>query len=69
MSVDVRLLTPLEVADRIGASPDYVRRAFQDVRGVVYLPSPGKASKRRRYRVMRVPQAVLDAWIAENTPA
>jgi hypothetical protein len=53
------LFTPKEVADALKMSADYVRRLFEREPGVVFLPSPGKASH-RRYRTMRIPKSVLN---------
>jgi methylphosphotriester-DNA--protein-cysteine methyltransferase len=56
--LDDPLLTPQEIAKTLKMSDDYVRRLFEREPGVIFLPSPGKESK-RRYRTMRVPRSVL----------
>ena len=56
--LDDPLYTPQEIAQALRVSDDYVRRLFERQPGVIFLPSPGKESK-RRHRTMRVPRSVL----------
>ena len=56
--LDEPLYTPREIAEALKVSDDYVRRLFEREPGVIFLPSPGKESK-RRHRTMRVPRSVL----------
>jgi DNA-binding NarL/FixJ family response regulator len=54
----VKGLNNQEIAEALKVSDDYVRRLFERQPGVIFLPSPGKESK-RRHRTMRVPRSVL----------
>ena len=47
-----------EIAEILKVSTDTVTRMFEDEPGVVDLGSPEKSHK-RRYRVLRIPQAVF----------
>jgi hypothetical protein len=63
--LDEELFTPREVAGALKVSEDYVRRVFEREAGVIFLPSPGKAS-RRRYRTMRIPKSVVDRVCSQS---
>jgi len=56
--LDDPLFTPQEIAKALKMSDDYVRRLFEREPGVIFLPSPGRASA-RRHRTMRIPKSVL----------
>ena len=60
-----RIYTPQEVAERLKVTAKHVRGMFEREPGVIFLPSPGKVSK-RRYRVMRIPENVLCAFCVRN---
>lgn len=63
---DEMYYTPQEVAERLKVTPKHVRGMFENEPGVIFLPSPGKASK-RRYRVMRIPEKVLCEFCVKNS--
>jgi hypothetical protein len=56
------LLTIEEVAKILNVSPDTATRRFAKVKGVIDIGSP-ETPKRRRYRVLRVPKAVLEKYL------
>lgn len=57
------LLTVKQVAQVLKCSEDSVTRRFADVPGVVHLGSLEKRNK-RKYRIMRIPRAVLEKYLA-----
>jgi Helix-turn-helix domain len=59
-------LTSQEVAEILRVSTDTIIRKFQDRRGVIDLGS-GEGRFKRRYRVLRIPNEVLERFIAEVT--
>ena len=53
--------TPAQVAEAWGVSTDTVRRMFEAEPGVfVIQPPPGRFSRRRRYRTLRIPASVVE---------
>jgi len=56
------LLTVAEVAEILGVGEDTVTRRFAKVKGVIDLGSP-ETPKRRRYRVLRIPKAVVQKFL------
>jgi transcriptional regulator GlxA family with amidase domain len=54
-----RHYTVAEVAEMWNLSKDAVRRLFQNEPGVVVLTKPIRGSK-RKYRTLRLPQAVVE---------
>jgi len=63
-----RHYTPKEVADLWHVSVDTVRRLFRDRPGVLKLDSP-ETRRKRGYRVIRIPESVLQAVHAEMRAA
>lgn len=49
-----------QVAELLGVSKDTVRRLFADEPGTIDLGRRETARHKRRYRVLRIPAAVLD---------
>jgi|GEM_PF-1042075 len=50
-----------QVAERWGLSADTVRRLFEHEPGVLVLePERGRMSRRRRYRTLRIPAAIVE---------
>lgn len=74
-----RLLTVTEVADRLRLDPTTVTRWFSDVPGVLDLappglvqrkPKPGSQEKpKKQYRCLRVPESVLNGYLAKRKVA
>jgi hypothetical protein len=66
----MELHTPAEVAARLKVSEDTVIRRFGDLPGVIDLGSPElvgrKTRRKRRYRIIRIPGAVLDKFLQEH---
>jgi hypothetical protein len=54
------LRTVAQVAQMLGVSRDSVRRLFADEPGIIDLGRHETALDRRRYRVLRIPDSVLD---------
>jgi methylphosphotriester-DNA--protein-cysteine methyltransferase len=52
--------TVAEVAEMLGVSTDTVRRLFADETGVIDLGRRESTRGKRRYRVLRIPAAVLN---------
>lgn len=57
--------TVAEVAEMLGVSRDAVRRLFADQPGVIDLGRREASRGKRRYRVLRIPSAVV-ARVLEN---
>jgi hypothetical protein len=50
-----------KVAEQWGVSEDTVRRMFENEPGVLVLePARGRMSRKRRYRTLRIPAAVVE---------
>lgn len=65
----MELLTPNEVATLLKVSEDTVLRRFADLPGCIDLGSPEVTrgpGRKRRYRVLRIPRAVLNRFLLEN---
>ena len=60
--------TIAEVAKMLKVSPDTVSRLFGGEPGVIDLGSPERRHK-RRYRVLRIPAAVLNRFLHKNRVA
>jgi DNA-binding transcriptional regulator YhcF (GntR family) len=56
--LDEQFFTVREVAELLKVSPDTIRRKFKDYPGVVDLGFP-ETRYGRPYRVLRIPQSVL----------
>jgi predicted transcriptional regulator len=52
--------TVAEVAEMLGVSRDTVRRMFAAEPGVIDLGRRNNTKGKRRYRVLRIPSAVVD---------
>jgi hypothetical protein len=53
--------TPAQVAEAWGVSTDTVRRMFEGEAGVLVIePAPGRYSRRRRYRTLRIPASAVE---------
>jgi len=55
-----RHYTVAEVAALWNLSPDSVRRIFEREAGILVLGETGLTRHKRRYRTLRIPQAVLE---------
>jgi hypothetical protein len=66
----MELHTPAEVAALLKVSEDTVVRRFGDLPGVIDLGSPElvgrRTGRKRRYRVLRIPRAVLDRFLQDH---
>ena len=60
--------TVSEVAKMLKVSPDTVSRLFENEPGVIDLGSPERLHK-RRYRVLRIPAAVLNRFLHKKRVA
>jgi len=63
------LLTISEVSAALKCSEDFVLRRFGSLPGVIDLGSPevvGRKGRKRRYRVLRIPRAVLEKFLIEH---
>ena len=58
-------LTPEEVGAILKVSPKTVVRRFQQCEGVIDHGSP-ETKYKRRYRVLRIPRAVLNMYIHQK---
>jgi excisionase family DNA binding protein len=58
--MDEKLRTVAEVAEMLGVSTDTVRRLFADEPGVIDFGRHQSMRDKRRYRLLRIPQSVLD---------
>jgi transposase-like protein len=54
-----RVMSVAEVAEKMGCSPQTIRRRFQDERGVITLNRPARLHK-KGYRSMRIPRVVFE---------
>lgn len=62
-----KLLTPQEIAEAWQIDVSGVRRAFQDVPGVLKLASATGSKKKRGYVTLRVPLRVYEAVVRERS--
>jgi predicted transcriptional regulator len=60
--------TVSEVAKMLKVSPDMVSRRFEKESGVIDLGAPERLHK-RRYRVLRIPAAVLNRFLHKKRVA
>ena len=60
----VEYLSPKEIADLLKVSVDTVVRRFENRPGVLDLGSP-ESRFTRRYRVLRIPRPVFEAYLNE----
>lgn len=58
-------LTVAEVAEMLDVSSDTVRRVFADEPGVINI-GPRNRGADRPYRILRIPRAVLERFLAER---
>ena len=63
-----RYYTPQEVAVMLKVSVDTVLRRFSEVEGVIDFGSSEKMHK-RRYRLLRIPESVLNRFLAKKRVA
>ena len=63
-AADVEYLSPQEIADLLKVSVDTVVRKFERRAGVLNLGSR-ESRFTRRYRVLRIPRTVFEAFVAE----
>ena len=59
--------TVAEVAEMLGVSKDTVRRLFAGERGVIDLGRREADRGRRRYRVLRIPSAVVARFLERRS--
>lgn len=60
------MYTPAEVAAVLKVSTDTVMRKFGMLPGILDMGTPAGMNK-QRYRVIRIPHAVLERYMAQNT--
>jgi hypothetical protein len=65
-AADVEYLTPQEIAELLKVSTDTVVRKFEHRRGVLDLGS-SESRFTRRYRVLRIPRTVFEAYVIETS--
>jgi DNA-binding transcriptional regulator YhcF (GntR family) len=58
ISIEEKLYSPEQIAERWSLSPDTVRRLFQDEPGVFKLGAPLSTRGKRRYVTLRIPESV-----------
>jgi hypothetical protein len=61
---DIEYLTTQEIADILKVSTETVTRKFQNRKGVIDLGSQ-ESRFTRRYRILRIPLHVFEAYLAE----
>lgn len=54
-----------DIAARMNLSERTVRRCFEDRPGVRILGETEGTKRKRRYRVILIPQSVFDQWLEE----
>jgi DNA-binding LacI/PurR family transcriptional regulator len=59
--------TVAEVAEMLGVSKDTVRRLFADEPGVIELGRREETRRKRRYRVLRIPSAVVARFLERRS--
>ena len=59
--------TVAEVAEMLGVSKDTVRRLFADELGVIDLGRREATRGKRRYRVLRIPNAVVARFLEHRS--
>ena len=62
-NMNEKFRTVAQVAQMLGVSKDTVRRLFADEPGIIDLGRHETAQGRRRYRLLRIPDSVLDRII------
>ena len=65
-AADVEYLTPQEIAGLLKVSTDTVVRKFEHRRGVLDLGS-SESRFTRRYRILRIPRTVFEAYVIETS--
>jgi hypothetical protein len=65
-AADVEYLTPQEIAELLKVSVDTVVRKFEQRKGVLDLGSR-ESRFTRRYRVLRIPRTVFEAYVIETS--
>lgn len=63
-AADTEYLTPQEIAELLKVSTDTVVRKFERRNGVLDLGS-SESRFTRRYRVLRIPRTVFEAYVIE----
>jgi hypothetical protein len=63
-AADIEYLTPQEIAELLKVSVDTVTRKFENRRGVLDLGS-SESRFTRRYRTLRIPRSVFEAYVVE----
>ncbi len=67
MTLEQEFFTVVEVAKMLKVSGDTVRRRFENEPGVIDLGAPERY--KRRYRVLRIPAAVLNRFLHKKRVA
>ena len=62
-TMDEQLRTVAEIAEMLGVSSDTVRRLFSEEPGVIDFGRHDPTLGKRRYRLLRIPDSVLDRVI------
>jgi hypothetical protein len=65
-AADSEYLTPQQIADLLKVSTDTVVRKFENRAGVLDLGS-SESRFTRRYRVLRIPRTVFEAYVTETS--
>ena len=65
-AADNEYLSPKEIADLLKISVDTVTRRFENRPGVLNLGSD-ESRFTRRYRVLRIPRTVFEAYVTETS--
>ena len=65
-AADAEYLTPQEIAALLKVSTDTVVRKFEQRRGVLDLGS-SESRFTRRYRILRIPRTVFEAYVIETS--
>jgi hypothetical protein len=65
-AADTEYLSPQEIADLLKVSVDTVVRKFERRAGVLNLGS-SESRFTRRYRVLRIPRTVFEAFVIETS--
>jgi hypothetical protein len=65
-AADTEYLTPQEIADLLEVSVDTIVRKFERRKGVLNLGSD-ESRFTRRYRTIRIPRTVFEAYVIESS--
>lgn len=61
------LFTVAQVAARLKLSESHVRRIFQDMPGVIAIPSLRRSRGKRDYVTLRIPATLVSNWLSAHT--